>query len=120
LFSDCLGRPTNETSCRSFLTPHHVSIGYFSNRAPWLKDAWFFGSSYIIPNVDTVVLGGTADKGDWDTCVRLEDTKRIIDNIAKLMPSIRDAPIVSVLLHYMALNVFFALLCFVLFCLALL
>ena len=28
-------------------------------RAPWIKDVWFFGSSYVIPNVDSVVLGGT-------------------------------------------------------------
>lgn len=64
-------------------------------RAPWLKGVWFFGTSYIIPNVDNVVLGGTANKGDWDTSVRLSDTKTIIDNIAKVFPSIRDAPIVS-------------------------
>jgi len=26
--------------------------------APWIKDVWFFGTSYLIPNVDCVVLGG--------------------------------------------------------------
>lgn len=64
-------------------------------RAPWLKDVWFFGSSYIIPNVDTVVLGGTAGKGDWSTAVSLQDTETILSNIEKVFPSIRDAPIVS-------------------------
>ena len=68
--------------------------------APWLKDVWFFGSSYIIPNIDNVVLGGTAGKGDWNTAVSLEDTKRIVDNIAKVFPSIRDAPIVSTIKYH--------------------
>ena len=64
-------------------------------RAPWLKDIWFIGSSYIIPNVDTVVLGGTAEKGNWSTTVSLKDTETILANIAKVFPSIYDAPIVS-------------------------
>lgn len=68
-------------------------------RAPWLKDVWFFGTSYIIPNVDNVILGGTAGKGDWDTTVRLSDTKTIVDNVAKVFPSIRDAPVVSPVTH---------------------
>jgi len=67
----------------------------YVQRAPWLKDVWFFGSSYIIPNVDTVVLGGTAGKGDWSTAVSLQDTETILSNIEKVFPSIRDAPIVS-------------------------
>jgi glycine/D-amino acid oxidase-like deaminating enzyme len=66
-----------------------------TNRAPWLKDIWFFGTSYIIPNVDNVVLGGTAGKGDWNTTVSLSDTKTILENIAQVFPSIYDAPIVS-------------------------
>jgi len=64
-------------------------------RAPWIKDIWFFGTSYLIPNVDTVVAGGTAGRGDWNTSVSLEDTKRILDNIEKVFPAIRSAPIES-------------------------
>ncbi len=60
---------------------------------------WFFGSSYIIPNIDTVVLGGTAGKGDWSTAVSLQDTETILSNIEKVFPSIRDAPIVSISQH---------------------
>ncbi len=59
-----------------------------------MKSVWFFGSSYIIPNVDTVVLGGTAQKGDWNTNVELSDTETILTNIAAVFPAIRDAPIV--------------------------
>ncbi len=60
-----------------------------------MKAVWFFGSSYIIPNVDTVVLGGTAQKGDWNTNVDLRDTETILSNISKVFPAIRDAHIVS-------------------------
>lgn len=45
--------------------------------------------------MDTVVLGGTAGKGDWSTTVSLKDTETILSNIEALFPSIRDAPIVS-------------------------
>jgi hypothetical protein len=31
---------------------------YGGSSAPWIKDVWFFGTSYLIPNVDCVVLGG--------------------------------------------------------------
>ncbi len=60
-----------------------------------MKSVWFFGSSYIIPNIDTVVLGGTAQKGDWNECVSLADTEKIVNDIAELFPSIRSAPVVS-------------------------
>lgn len=64
-----------------------------------MKNIWFFGSSYIIPQLDSVVLGGTAQRGDWNTNVDLADTERIVDNIAKLFPSVRDAPIVRRTYH---------------------
>lgn len=39
-------------------------------KAPWVKHFYFTGlNSYILPNVDTVVLGGTTQKNSWDTTV---------------------------------------------------
>jgi len=64
--------------------------------APWMKNVWFFGTSYIIPNVDTVVLGGTAQKGDWSTATTQSDTDKILRDIYNLFPSLQDAPIVKV------------------------
>lgn len=64
------------------------------HRAPWVKNVWFFGKSYIIPNVDSVVVGGTAQKGNWDLNVSREDTKNIMDGACELFPSLRDAPMV--------------------------
>lgn len=41
--------------------------------APWVKHFYFTGlNSYILPNVDTVVLGGTTQKNSWDTTVSQE------------------------------------------------
>lgn len=38
--------------------------------APWVKHFYFAGlKSYVLPNVDTVVLGGTTQKNSWDTTV---------------------------------------------------
>lgn len=47
--------------------------------APWVKHFYFGGSQYyVLPNVDTVVLGGTTQKNNWDTTaseeVRLQRT----------------------------------------------
>ena len=63
-------------------------------RAPWMNNVWFFGSSYIIPNVDSVVVGGTAQKGDWNTTSSREDINRILADAYELFPSLQDAQIV--------------------------
>ena len=65
-------------------------------KAPWMNNVVFWGSSYIIPNVDTVVLGGTAQRGNWDTTPSEEDTRKILDDICQVFPSMRDAPIETV------------------------
>jgi glycine/D-amino acid oxidase-like deaminating enzyme len=62
-----------------------------------MNNVWFFGSPtrYIIPNVDAVVLGGTAQKGNWDTSSSREDIKSILDDIYDVFPSMQDATIES-------------------------
>jgi D-amino-acid oxidase len=62
-------------------------------KAPWMNSVVFWGTSYIIPNVDTVVLGGTAQKGSYDTTVSDADTKRIMDDVCGLFPAMREANI---------------------------
>eukprot|EP01041_Mallomonas_annulata_P011825 gene11825-24790_t len=64
--------------------------------APWIKRAYFYGTSYLIPNVDTVVVGGTAQKGDWNTSVSDEDTETILEKACQLFPSLRGAKVVNV------------------------
>ena len=55
-----------------------------------------FGTSYIIPNVDSVVLGGTAQQGSWDTSVSETDSKKILDDIYQIFPALKSAEIKNV------------------------
>lgn len=66
-------------------------------KAPWMSNVWFFGTPtrYIIPNVDAVVLGGTAQKDNWDTSSSRDDIKSILDDIYDVFPSMQDATIES-------------------------
>lgn len=65
-------------------------------RAPWLKHAIIAGDSYMLPNTDLVVVGGTRTVGDWNRNVDPEDTKTIFNNACKILPSLRDAEIANV------------------------
>ena len=64
--------------------------------APWVNNVFFWGSSYIIPNVDSVVLGGTAQRDDWDTNPREADTAKILADVCDLFPAMKDARVVNV------------------------
>lgn len=77
-----------------------LSTTYFAMlSAPWMKTVWFFGSNYVIPNTDNVVLGGTQQKGDWNTTPDLRDTEKILHNIGELFPSLAKAPIVRYFIY---------------------
>jgi hypothetical protein len=41
-----------------------------------------------------VVCGGTAQKDDWNTIVSEENTETIMTDIAGLIPSLAEAPVV--------------------------
>ncbi|PZR33680.1 FAD-dependent oxidoreductase [Caulobacter segnis] len=49
-----------------------------------------------LPGADTVVVGGTTQKGDWDTKVRQSDTDLILSRAYAAVPSLRRAEIVKV------------------------
>ena len=42
-----------------------------------------------------MVVGGTTQKGDWNTNISLEDTKNILSKVADVFPAVAQAPIVS-------------------------
>jgi len=63
--------------------------------APLMKNIWFYGTSYVIPNIDTVVIGGTSQKGDWSTDVSLEDTGAILKGVREAFPSLADKTVVN-------------------------
>ena len=62
--------------------------------APLMQSVWFWNTSYIIPNMDTIVCGGTAQVDDWNLTESVDDTKTIMEDICALFPSITQAPVV--------------------------
>ena len=56
--------------------------------APWVKHLYFGGSQYyVLPNVDTVVLGGTTQKNNWDTNASEEVRLQYTPDIASIVLS---------------------------------
>ncbi|NLU82157.1 FAD-dependent oxidoreductase [Rhodococcus sp. HNM0569] len=53
------------------------------------------GMVYVIPRLDDVVCGGTADEGDWNTDVDPAAEHAILDRAAKVVPAVAGLPIVS-------------------------
>jgi D-amino-acid oxidase len=66
----------------------------FRVSAPWIKHAVMTANHYILPNSDSVVLGGTKQVGNWNREVNSEDSKNIMDNCCDIYPSLRSAQII--------------------------
>ncbi|EEC04728.1 D-amino acid oxidase, putative [Ixodes scapularis] len=62
--------------------------------APWVKRVVVAGEYYIIPNVDAIVLGGTANKGDFSLDPVQETRQKILDACMALEPSLKEAKFV--------------------------
>lgn len=60
-------------------------------KAPWIQSVWGFGNSYIIPNIDNVVLGGTAQRHNYNYNPTLDDSNQIQANIIEMFPALKDA-----------------------------
>jgi hypothetical protein len=57
-------------------------------RAPWVRECvfghWGDEQTYIIPNRDWVVLGGTGQVGDWRTVADVDDAEAIMERAAQV------------------------------------
>ena len=51
--------------------------------------------TYTIPRRDVTVLGGTAQKGDWDTTIRERDTEDILSKCESFWPELNRENIVG-------------------------
>ncbi|RUS84251.1 hypothetical protein EGW08_008003 [Elysia chlorotica] len=65
-------------------------------KAPWIKHFYIFDEHlsehpYILPGVDFVTVGGTAQAGDWNTQSDPEDARRIWNNAVERFPPLRHA-----------------------------
>lgn len=64
-------------------------------KAPWIKASWTFNDKYyVIPNMDTLVVGGTCQKFDWNNEISEEDTEEIMNGICQVFPALRGAEVV--------------------------
>ncbi|XP_055999304.1 D-aspartate oxidase-like isoform X2 [Ostrea edulis] len=65
-------------------------------KAPWIKHFYIDidrnnDVTYILPGIETVVLGGTAQDGDWNTEDDQADIDGIMERCLKVMPSLKDS-----------------------------
>jgi D-amino-acid oxidase len=51
--------------------------------------------AYVLPRPDVVVLGGTAELGDWELRPREETTRDILERARRLQPELADATLVG-------------------------
>lgn len=62
--------------------------------APWIKHFYFTDDlCYIIPNVNTICLGGTRQKGNFSLELDKDDSKGIFERCKELCPSLENAKI---------------------------
>jgi D-amino-acid oxidase len=50
---------------------------------------------YVFPHGDVVVLGGTAEEGDWDLTPRAQTTERILRDCRAVYPQLGDAQVLA-------------------------
>lgn len=67
--------------------------------APWLKHFVIMDRPstpvYIFPTFHNVVMGGTSQLGNWNLNTAEHDKKRILEDCARLVPSLKDPAIIS-------------------------
>ncbi|XP_017879258.2 tubulin polyglutamylase TTLL13-like [Ceratina calcarata] len=51
--------------------------------------------SYIIPNMESVILGGTRQENDYDRVPREEDSKFIRENCCRILPALKNARVLK-------------------------
>lgn len=66
--------------------------------APWVFEILLDDSddgNYVIPNTETVILGGTHQMNDFNRTVSQEDSKFIFDGCERMLPSLKSALVVN-------------------------
>jgi D-amino-acid oxidase len=76
------------------LRPVRGQVAYVRTREPlrFLVDEHSANAlAYVLPRPDVVVLGGTAEEGDWERTAREETTRSILERTRRLDPRLEDA-----------------------------
>jgi len=60
-------------------------------RAPWVKTCIFlnYEHTYILPQTDTVVLGGTYEYDEWSMEPNEDSFQKILDRCCRFVPSLK-------------------------------
>ncbi len=60
-------------------------------KAPWVKTCIFlnYEPTYILPQTDTVVLGGTYEYDEWSLEPNEDNFEKILERCCKLVPSLK-------------------------------
>lgn len=91
---NCSGLGARELSADRALTPVRGQVVRVA--APWVQRALFVDEvTYIIPNADWVVLGGSATSGDERTEVDADETADIVSRCSAALPSLTTAPVLG-------------------------
>uniref|UniRef100_A0A2M4ACK8 Putative d-aspartate oxidase n=1 Tax=Anopheles triannulatus TaxID=58253 RepID=A0A2M4ACK8_9DIPT len=97
LIVNCTGLGSRDLASDKNVHPIRGQIARVS--APWVYEIILDDSddgNYIIPNSETVILGGTHQMNDFNRNVNREDSRFIFDGCEKKLPSLKKAaPLVS-------------------------
>ncbi|XP_011872484.1 PREDICTED: D-aspartate oxidase [Vollenhovia emeryi] len=94
LIINCSGLGARELVADKAMTPIRGQV--YRVKAPWAMHCILVDDdacNYIIPNIHSVVIGGTHQEGDFDRSVREEDSKHIYDGCCRIMPSLKASEI---------------------------
>ncbi|XP_055636675.1 D-aspartate oxidase-like [Toxorhynchites rutilus septentrionalis] len=90
---NCLGLGSGEIMTDAQLKPTRGQIRRI--KANWIFHAFVNGSAYVIPNTESVTLGGTKQKGDNDLNARAEDAETIRTGCYDFLKALKHAPLVG-------------------------
>lgn len=95
LIINCSGLGARELVADETMIPIRGQV--YRVKAPWTMHCYLVDDdccNYIIPNIHSVILGGTHQEGDFDRSVRKEDSKHIYDGCCRMMPSLKACQII--------------------------
>uniref|UniRef100_T1JNT4 FAD dependent oxidoreductase domain-containing protein n=1 Tax=Strigamia maritima TaxID=126957 RepID=T1JNT4_STRMM len=72
-------------------------------KAPWVKHFVLddYKGNYLIPNIDSVILGGTSNYGNYNLTAESKDAHKIWQGCCQLLPSIKSSKVLS---HHVGLR----------------
>lgn len=102
LVPDVLMRPMrgqvlriSKSYANRYVSQRQPCFSYFCSM-PLLQHTWDFGDDgYIIPNVDSIVLGGTFQLDDWNSAVDPADSEMILKRLSQVAPGLETCEVFS-------------------------